>query len=155
VANVAVQVIGDFVGELRRGRLVGLLDRRHRGAVVAGLKMAGAATLHSFRIRGDKNLRRQHDIAFGSSQRRLEARRGLVRVVTLDATQHRLTIRAVFLQRMVLVIERHLAVLVRLAVFPQRDLFRLGLAFLFLGENEGHTTECKQENEKYLHGVES
>ena len=51
-----------------------------------------------------------------------------------------------------LVVERHLSILVRLAVFPEHDFLRLDLAFLLLGENEGHTTECKQEDKKYLHG---
>ncbi len=76
-------------------------------------------------------------------------------MVTLDAAQHRLTVRAVLLQRVILVIERHLGILVRLAVFRERNLFRLDLTFLFLGENERHATECKQQDEKYLHGLES
>ena len=71
--------------------------------------------------------------------------------MTLDATQHRLPVRTVLLQRMRLVIERDFAVLIRLAVFSERDLFGLNFALFFLGENKGHTTEGQQQDEKDLH----
>lgn len=72
--------------------------------------------------------------------------------MTLDARQHALPIRTVLLNRVVLVIERHLAILVRLAVLTQDHLFRLRLALLFLDRNHANATERQNQDQKYLHG---
>ena len=66
MAEIAVHVIGDLVGEFGGRGFIGVLDRWHRRAIVPGLKMTGAATLHSLRIRGNQNLRSQYDISFRS-----------------------------------------------------------------------------------------
>ena len=101
--------------------------------------MANAAILHRLRFRWGQNFRCQNDISFRRLQRRLQTRGRLVRVVTLDAGQHALTIRAVFLERVVLVIERHFAVLIRLAVLRQHNFFGLDLTRLFLNNNADGT----------------
>lgn len=97
--------------------------------------MAHAAILHRLRVRCIQNFRCQLDFSFRRLQRRLQTRGRLVRVVTLDARQHALPIRTVFFQRVVLVIEGHFAVLIRLAVFRERDFLGLDLARFFLNNN--------------------
>src|SRR5688572_20435237 len=67
VAKIAVHVIRDLVGEFCGRWFIGILDRRQRRAIVSGLKMAGAAALHTLRIRGNQNLRGQHNVSFRSS----------------------------------------------------------------------------------------
>jgi len=73
--------------------------------------------------------------------------------MTLDTRQHALPIGAVLLSRVVLVIERRLTILVRLAILPQDHLFRLRLALLFLHRNHAYATERQNQDEKYFHGV--
>ena len=71
--------------------------------------------------------------------------------MTLNTRQHALAVRTVLLSRVVLVIESHLAVLVRLAVLVQDHLFRLGLALLFLDRNHDDATERQKQDQKYFH----
>lgn len=112
--------------------------------------MARAATLHRLRIRRSQNLRRQHHITLSSLQWRFQTRSRLIRVMTLDARQHTLPIGAVFLQRVVLVIERNFAVLIRLAVLRQYDFLGLDLAGFFL-DNNGETAKQEKENQEGFH----
>src|SRR5690349_23138752 len=74
--------------------------------------------------------------------------------MTLDTRQYVLPIRAVLLRRMVVVIERDLAVLIRLAVFIERDFLRLCLA-LFILNDDGEADECEQDDQRDFHGRES
>lgn len=112
MTDVAVQVIRDFVVQLRRRWLVRILDRRHRRAVITRLKMASATLLHTLCIRGRQRFGRQDHLALGGFQGRLQTRRRLIGVMTLHTRQHALSVDAVVLQRMSLVVERHLAVFV-------------------------------------------
>ena len=97
--------------------------------------MANAATLHRLRICSAQNFRGQHHFSLRSLQRRFQTRRRLIRVMTLDACQHTLTINTIFLRRVVLVIERNFAVLIRLAILRKRNFLRLDLTRLFLNNN--------------------
>jgi hypothetical protein len=94
--------------------------------------MTRAATLHRLRLRRSQSLSRQDHFTFRRFQRRLQTRRGLVRVMTFNTRQHALPVRTVLLQRVHFMIESDFAVLVRLAVLCQDHLFRLDLARFFL-----------------------
>ena len=61
--------------------------------------------------------------------------------MTLNTRQHALPVGTVLLDRVVLMIESHLAVLVRLAILTQDHLFRLCLTLLFLDRNHADATE--------------
>jgi hypothetical protein len=63
--------------------------------------------------------------------------------MTLNARQHTLPIRTVFLRCVVLVIERNLTVLVRLAVFRERDFLRLDLAFFLLNDDNAEANKSE------------
>ena len=71
--------------------------------------------------------------------------------MALNTRQHALAIRTVLLDRVVLVIERHLAVLVRLAILAQDHLFRLCLTLLFLDRNHADATERQNQDQQYFH----
>src|ERR1041384_5213235 len=73
--------------------------------------------------------------------------------MTLNARQHALPIRTVLLRRVVLVIESHLAVLVRLAVFSKDHRFRLCLALLFLDRNPDEAAKRQNQDQKYFHEI--
>ena len=66
--------------------------------------------------------------------------------MTLNTRQHTLPIRTVLLGRVVLVIERHFAILVGLAVFRKRDFLRLCLALFFL-RNQAERDKRQQQND--------
>jgi hypothetical protein len=67
--------------------------------------------------------------------------------MTLNTRQHALPIGTILLDRVVLVIEGHFAILVRLAVFSQDHFFRLRLALFFLDRNHEQATERQKQNE--------
>ena len=71
--------------------------------------------------------------------------------MALDTRQHALPVGAVLLRRVVLVIERRLTILVRLAILPQDHLFRLRLALLFLHRNHAYATERQNQDQKDFH----
>ena len=112
MTEIAVEVIRNLVGQLRRRGLIGILHRRDRCAVVTRLKMTRTATLHRLRIHRRQNFPSQDHRAFRSLQRCFEVRSRLVRVMTLNTRQHTLTVRTVFLRRVILVIESDLTILV-------------------------------------------
>ena len=74
--------------------------------------------------------------------------------MTLDARQQTLPVGTVLLRRVILVIESNLTVLVRLAVFRQRDFLRLDLALLFLHDN-AEADKSEQHDKRDFHGRES
>src|SRR5215216_5678733 len=71
--------------------------------------------------------------------------------MTLNTRQHTLPIRTVLLERVVLVIESHLAVLVGLAILAQDHLFRLCLTLFFLDRNHAYAPKRQKQDEKYFH----
>ena len=66
--------------------------------------------------------------------------------MTLHTRQHTLPVDAVLLDRVVLVVERYVTILVRLAVFGEHDFLRLSLALFFL-RDQAEGEEGQKQND--------
>src|SRR5215217_4580870 len=71
--------------------------------------------------------------------------------MTLHTRQHGLTIGAVFLYRVIFVIERYLTILIRLAVFSEHNFPGLGLALFLLKHYHANTAKRQNQGQKYFH----
>lgn len=126
MTSIAIDVVGQLVVQVFRNFFpaLGYGCRRQLRTFrnIATLEVTLAASFH-FQRRSTPRIHGQRDLALRSCERRFERRLRLISVVTLDARDRRLAIRAVHLRRVGFVIEGNLAVFC-LAFFPEDKTFR-------------------------------